>query len=228
MEVTSRSFPPLPIISLENIVRTATMLLLVVSAAAAEDHGWQIGGAGGYGFYHNGSVFSSNGQAETGVRDRFAFGFFLDQDLYQHLGGEIRYTYQDGDFFLSAGGRRADIQSHSHTIHYDLLLEPARRASAIRPYLAVGGGAKQYVTNSAPSGDPTLRNIAVFRQTSEFKPVLSVGGGVKARMGRYVVVRFDFRDYMTAFPDKIVRPAGGGVRGLLHQFTPMVGIGFAF
>ena len=42
-------------------------------------------------------------------------------------------------------------------------------------------------------------------------------------------VRFDFRDYLTPFPNHILVPAGGGTaRGILNQFTPMVGVSYTF
>jgi hypothetical protein len=39
----------------------------------------------------------------------------------------------------------------------------------------------------------------------------------------------DFRDYITALPDRLFSPASGGTRqGMLHQFTPMFSVGYSF
>ena len=55
--------------------------------------------------------------------------------------------------------------------------------------------------------------------------MLSVGGGVKFRIAKHALVRFDFRDYMTPFPTRVILPAGGAsVSGWPHDLTPMVGI----
>jgi hypothetical protein len=55
----------------------------------------------------------------------------------------------------------------------------------------------------------------------------SVGGGVKFALSRKVFLRTEFRDYITAFPTEVITPAPGVKYGsILHDFVPMVGIGF--
>jgi hypothetical protein len=56
-----------------------------------------------------------------------------------------------------------------------------------------------------------------------------MGGGVKIRLQPHLALRLDFRDYVTPFPDTMIRvnPAAGA-RGLLHQFTPLVGLSYVF
>jgi hypothetical protein len=56
-----------------------------------------------------------------------------------------------------------------------------------------------------------------------------VGGGVKIRLNYHVTVSADFRDYITGFPERLFSlPAGAKRSGMLHQFTPMVTVGYNF
>jgi hypothetical protein len=44
-----------------------------------------------------------------------------------------------------------------------------------------------------------------------------------------VLLRADFRDYITPFPKRLfVQAQGGTDRGLFQQLTPSVGIGYVF
>jgi hypothetical protein len=55
----------------------------------------------------------------------------------------------------------------------------------------------------------------------------SVGAGVKIALSHKVYLRTEFRDYITAFPKEIIAPPPGTKYGmLLHDFVPMVGLGF--
>ena len=198
-------------------------------AACAADLDWEAGGAIGYGAYHNGSIFSPDGRAAAGVGNRFAAGAVLCQELYDHLGGEIRYTYQDGDFFVTANGQKALIQGHSHAVHYDFLFHFRAHDERVRPFIAAGGGVKVYSANSLPTGTAGVQSIATLAERHQHMPMLSIGVGVKVKLSPSVLVRADFRAYVTAFPDRVIVPAaGGGARGILHQFTPMVGVSYVF
>ena len=74
-----------------------------------------------------------------------------------------------------------------------------------------------------------LERFAALTRTSEFVPLLSLGGGVRIRIGNNAFLRFDFRDYVTPFPTKVIAPApGAAVSGWLHDLTPMVGISAFF
>jgi len=189
----------------------------------------EIGGAIGYGVYRDGSIYAPGGKAEAGIRNRFAAGAVFGEDLYDHLSGEIRYLYHDGHAFLSAGGVKTDMQGQSHTFTYDLLFHLNDREHRLRPFFAAGGGAKGYVVaGPAPFPQP-LPNIATLRTVDEWKPVISLGGGVKFRLYRNIVLRADFRDYLTTFPRRQIVPAANGTaRGIFQQFTPLFGVGYTF
>jgi hypothetical protein len=203
-------------------------LLLAVFSSLCQAQ-WEIGAGAGYGLYRTGTIFAPEGQATAGIRNRFAVTFFAGEDLYEHLSGEFRYTYQDGDPFLSSGGIKSNIQGQSHAFHYDALFYLRPRRERFRPYLSIGAGAKQYVVSGpAPVLQPLAR-IAVLTTNDQTKVLTVAGGGFKWRAGDRVVLRIDFRDYITTFPRDLIRPAGSATaRGIVHQFTPLVGIGYRF
>jgi len=63
----------------------------------------------------------------------------------------------------------------------------------------------------------------------QLKTLASVGAGVKIRMSRHVLLRLDFRDYITTFPRKQIQPVPfATARGIFHQLTPLVGISYVF
>jgi hypothetical protein len=200
---------------------------LFATASFAQDT--EIGSAIGYGVYRNGSIYAPGGKAEAGIRNRFAAGVVFGEDLYNHLSGEIRYVYHDGHAFLSSGGVKTDMQGQSHTFTYDLLVHLKNREHRIRPFFAVGGGMKGYVVaGPAPSPQP-LPNIASLVTVDEWKLVISLGGGVKFRLYKNIVLRGDFRDYLTTFPRRQIVPgANGTARGIFQQFTPLFGVSYTF
>ena len=203
------------------------LVFLCTIACFAED--WEVGAFGGYGWYRNASVYSPAGKAQAGIRDRFVAGAVLTNDTYEHFSGEVRYVYQDGDPFLSAGGIRENIQGQSHTFVYDFLVQMNNRESRVRPYFAAGIGAKLFRISGPPLAAQPLESIATLATRDDVRPVISVGPGVKVRVSQRLIVRLDFRDYITPFPSTLIKPAPFATgRGLLQQFTPMLGIGYWF
>lgn len=185
----------------------------------------EVGGTIGYGAYRNASVNAPAGTATAGFTNRFAVGALYGEDLYEHVSGEIRYLYQDGDPFVSAGSQRANVQGQSHAIHYDFLFHVRKRGEKIRPYFIAGGGIKVFrITGPAPLTQP-LPQMVTLTTRNEAVGLFTAGVGVKYRLSRYLVLRGDFIDYVTPFPGDIFVPAAGGTgRGIFHQFTPTFGI----
>lgn len=208
-------------------VRLAVIACAACAAGMAQR--WEIGGGAGYGFYRKASVYAPAGKVEAGIRSRFALTFIAGEDRFRYVGGEVRYTYQDGDPFLEAGARRVNVQGQSHAFHYDVLIHGRPRGARIRPYFAGGAGAKLYVVSGpAPLRQP-LSASATLTTTDQTKFLISVGGGVKVRLSTHLLARFDFRDYITTFPRKLIQPAPfGTARGVFQQFTPMVGLSATF
>jgi hypothetical protein len=210
-------------------VRALGILVVGVSATlTCAGQEWEIGAGAGYGLYRNGSVYAGDNKATAGIRNRFALSGVLGQDRFEYFSGEIRYLYQDGDPFLSARGAKTNIQGQSHAIHYDVLAHVRPRHSRIRPYLAAGLGAKWYVVSGPANPSQPLGDIAQLASVTELKPLLTAGGGVKLRFGA-VLIRLEFRDYITPFPKKVIAPVPfATARGLLQQFTPLAGVSYSF
>ena len=190
---------------------------------------YELGGTFGYGVYTDGSVISPGGTATAGIRNRFATGVVFCENLFEHVSGEMRYLYHDGDPFLSTGAVRGNIQGQSHAFHYDVLFQARGREARIRPYVAVGVGAKYYVTTGPAPVPQPMPKIGGLVGTNQFRALFTGGAGVKFRVTDHVLVRADFRDYITAFPTHLIVPAANGTdKGIFHQFTPLVGVSYVF
>jgi len=206
------------------------LCLAALPALAQSEYGrWEVGGDIGYGIYRNGTIFSSAGTATAGIRNRFTAGAVVAEDLYEHFTGEIRYQYQDGHPFLATGSIAKDIQGQSHTLVYDALFQIKRRSSKIRPFIVAGVGGKYYATVGPPPVPQPIPAIAILTNVSQWKAVGSFGGGVKYHIGEHILLRGDFRDYVTGFPKSQLRPAPNATaRGIFQQFTLMFGISAVF
>jgi hypothetical protein len=188
---------------------------------------WEFGAAGGYGLYHNGSVLAPGGAIQAGVKNRFAVSASVTENLYEHISGEARYTYQDGDPFLAGRGFKTLVAGQSHAFHYDVLFHFRRIQEKTRPFLAVGAGAKLYRVSGPPNPDQPLSGIAVLTTRDDFRVLVTAGAGIERKLGRYAALRLDFRDYMTPFPKTLIHAAPLNTpRGIFHQFTPMIGVNF--
>jgi opacity protein-like surface antigen len=213
---------------MNEVMRYAAVLLLVcASVGVAED--FEVGGVFGYGFYRDGTIYAPGGTAQAGIRNRFAAGVVLGQDLYDYVSGEVRYVYHDGHPFIAGGGVKSDIQGQSQAVTYDVLFHLKNREHRLRPFLAAGAGIKGYVI-AGPSPSPqALPGIGTLNTSDEWKFAGSVGGGVKYRLRTHLLLRADFRDYLTTFPKRQIMPAAGGTaRGIFEQFTPMFGVSYTF
>ena len=210
-------------------MRVVFCAALLVFAGAAFGQHYEIGGDIGYGWYHNGTIYAPGGTAAAGIRNRFVAGALVGDDMYEYISGEIRYTYQDGHPFLSSGGKSQDIQGQSHAITYDMLVHLKPREDKWRPYFSAGIGTKGYVIAGPPPVPQPFPGIATMTTTDQWQFVTSVGCGLKYRATRHILLRGDFRDYITTFPKKQLMPAPNGTaRGIFQQFTPMFGVSYLF
>jgi outer membrane protein W len=198
-------------------------------ACLAQEQQYELGGTIGYGVYRHATVYSSDGTATAGVRNRFVAGMVFTENLYEYLSGEVRYLYQDGNPYVKSGGVLAMVQGQSHAINYDLLFHFRPRKQRIRPYMAAGLGVKDYVLTGPEPFPQPFPQVATLTNQDQLRLLYSVGFGVKYEWKRNVVLRFDFRDYLTAFPKQVIVPAPHGTdRGIFEQFTPMFGVGYRF
>ncbi len=207
-------------------LKVLSALLFAVAGSAQQ---YEIGASIGYGVYRDVSVNSAAGTATAGIRNRFTAGAVVCEDLYEHFSGEIRYLYQDGDPFLSMGNNRGNIQGQSHAFSYDVLFQLRDRDQKLRPYVALGVGAKYYRTTGPEPNPQPAPQAAELVEVNQWRLLVDWGIGVKYRVTRHLILRGDFRHGITPFPKRLFAPATGATdRGLFQMFTPMFGVSCAF
>ena len=75
----------------------------------------------------------------------------------------------------------------------------------------------------------TGTSIATLNNTDQWKFAVSVGAGLKYAVQEHVLLRLDFRDYITTFPSSEIKPAPHNTaRGVFEQFTPLFGVSYLF
>jgi opacity protein-like surface antigen len=202
---------------------------VILLAGAAFGQQYEIGANVGYGIYRDGTIHSASGTAEAGIRNRFAAGITLGGEVSKYVSAEFNYLYHDGHPFLQAPGVKTDIQGNSDALTVGLLFHFKPRESRWRPFLAGGVGAKEYViAGPAPFPQP-IPQIASLTTNDVWKTVFSVGGGVKYRLIPHMILRAEFRDYLTTFPRQEIVPAPHNTaRGIFEQFTPLFGVSYIF
>jgi hypothetical protein len=190
---------------------------------------WEFSGGGGYGVYHNVTISGPGGTATAGIRNAYTVTGVVNEDLWEHFSGEVRYVYQAGGSFLQSGSVQGGVQGYSHTFTYDALLHVLRRERRIRPYGAFGVGAKYFGTSGTTPKPQPVPAVAVLTTRSQWEPVFDFGGGVKFRVTDHIVISGLVRDYISPYPKDLLVPVGGArARGVLQQVTPMAGIGYTF
>ncbi len=214
---------------IESMRHWGLTLAVLVFTGAAFGQEYEIGADVGYGFYRDGSVYSPNGSAKAGIRNRFAAGVIIGDEFSDYVSAEIRYLYHDGHPFLQTSTVKTDIQGQSDTLTYELLFHFRKRESRWRPYLAGGAGAKDYIiAGPAPNPQP-IPQIATLATNDVWKVAFGVGGGITFRPMPHMLLRAEFRDYLTTFPKAQIVPAPNNTaRGIFEQFTPLFGISYTF
>ncbi len=79
-----------------------------------------------------------------------------------------------------------------------------------------------------PASQP-LSNLVALTQINQLEPLISLGGGLKFRISQKAQMRFDFRDYATPRPDKLLAAPGTvTINGWMHDFVFLCGISSIF
>jgi hypothetical protein len=203
-------------------------LVLTAAAAACFAQKWEFGGAGGGGFLSNVDVTGGTGSATAGFQTGAAFSGYVGFGQYKHIGGEIRYAYLQSNLSLKSGGTEATFSGVAHVVHYDLIFKTASNSGKVQLFAAAGGGVKVFRGTGKEAPYQPLEQYGLFTKTQTLKPMLSVGGGVKFALSKKVFLRTEFRDYITQFPTQVITPPSSNVKygKILHDFVPMVGLGF--
>jgi hypothetical protein len=200
---------------------------LTVLPAFAQKYEFSVGGGGS--FYQSHNVTNPKGDASAGFNTGWAATVAVGQNMYSHVGGEIRYTYLHNEANLSAGSAKATFGAEAHAIHYDFLIHATPVGSRIRPYVAAGGGIKFFRGTGTEVPFQPLSSVALLTKTTEVIGLLSVGGGGKLALTNRMMFRVDVHDYITPFPKKIITPAlNSTASGWFNNIVATAGVSFAF
>jgi hypothetical protein len=205
-----------------------TCLLLAPAVCMAQR--WEIGGSGGGAFVlRDQKITRGASTAEAGIKNSYLASFYAGHHSTNHLSGEIRYSFRPGDYELKAGSQQATFNGESHLIHYDMLVHMRSIEAPIRPFIAFGGGVRVLRGTGNEGAVQPGSDFALLSKTREVKPMLSVGAGVRASVAPWADVRFEFRDFVTQFPSRVITPnPGARAEGWLHDLTGMVGFSVRF
>jgi len=205
-------------------------LALAALTPAAFAQKWEVGFGAGGSFLTSQTVTNPAGNADATRDPGLALSAWLDNNIGSGLfGGELRFDHEMGDLKLTSGGTTVKFGSQSNAIHYDFIYNFASSESAVRPFVAAGGGVKWFSGTGTEQVYQPLSNIAVFSDVRDLRPMASVGGGVKFNIAKSTLLRLEVHDYLTPFPSKLIAPvAGSSVSGWLQDFVVMAGLSFAF
>ena len=205
--------------------RATLLALLFTTALFAQNY--QVGADIGYGVYRNGTIFSSGETATAGIRNRFAAGIDLGWEFSDYVSAQFSYLYHDGHPFLRAPGVNVDIQGQSQALTVEGLFHFQKRDRRWRTFLAGGAGSKGYIiAGPAPFPQP-IPQVASLTTNDVWKVAFSAGGGVTYTPRKHLLLRFEFRDYLTTFPRQQIVPAPHNTaRGIFQQFTPLFGVSY--
>lgn len=211
------------------ITKRLACVVAALAALPAMAQKWEFGGGGGGSIYRSQAVSGSVADAKAGFDSNYAITGVLAHNNHKYLGGEIRYVYEKNDLMVSAGGAKATFGGSSQAIHYDVVIHATARGSKVRPFIAAGGGVKQYRGTGTEVVSQPLANVALLTKTNDTKALISVGAGVKFFVAKHLNLRIEFRDYITPFPKKVIVPVGNGkIDGWLHNFVPLFGLGIVW
>jgi opacity protein-like surface antigen len=204
-------------------------LAVLLFASAAWGQHYELGATVGYGVYNNGTIFSDTQTVQAGIRNRFAAGINIGEDVSDYMSGEFQYLYHDGHPFLQGAGVKTDIQGQSDALTMNALFYFKKRQYRWRPFVEGGAGGKEYIiAGPAPFPQP-IPQVASLTTNDVWKVVFVAGAGVKLRLLPHMLLRAEFRDYMTTFPRQQIVPAPHNTaRGVFQQFTPLFGVSYTF
>lgn len=202
---------------------------VLACASAVLGQSGEIGIVGGVSFHANPTLQGQSAEVKAGFANGFGGGVVVGHNTSNHLGGEIRYLYQQHDLEASSGSTKVTKSGRSHAVHYDLLIYATGKESRVRPFVAVGGGVKQYSGTGAESASQPLGSVVILTTTNQWKPLITFGGGVKVAVSKHVGVRLEVRDYLTPFPKDVVTPVPPVKHdGWLHNIVTTAGLNFMF
>jgi len=203
------------------------VLLLAAPALCAQK--WHFAALAGYGMAPAATANWGSEKADVGLKSGAVIGVAAGQELYERLGGEFRYLFRFSELKLAGRGTEVHFAGRSHLLHYDLLIFGRGGQAPVRPYLAVGGGARVYQGTGQEAAYQPLSQFAILTRTRQVTGMASLGGGLKVRVGQRSWIRWEFRDYLTPFPKTVIAPGRAAeIRGWVHDLTGLAAVGVSF
>jgi len=200
---------------------------LVAGASYAQT--WYVGAGGGYGYAPKLTVGGLTPEGKAGFDNGGALGAFFGEDSHKYWSGEVHYLHRWDNLSLSAGGTTVHFSGHSDILHADFLRNFTPRGAKVRPFFALGAGARFLDGTGTESASQPLGNYAALTATRETLPVIDAAFGVRAKVGRSAEVRFEVRDYMSPAPSKVIAPApGANFSGWFNDIVATASIGYSF
>jgi len=210
-----------------------TQVLVVAAALAAAPaalaQNWEFGGGVGGSFYPANTVTNGSDTASVKTKTNVAGSLWLDNNIDNHWGGEVRLDYSRGDLQLSSGGTEATFASEAYAMHYDFQWHVTPVGSKVRPFVEAGAGVKYYRGIGTEVELQPLSQFALLTKTTQLKLMLSGGGGVKFQITPKLGFRVEVHDYLTPFPKDVVQPnTGSKIGGWMQDIVAMAGISYLF
>ncbi len=201
--------------------------MFVFMATGAFCQEWYAGAEGGYGFAPSLTVKGPSGSASAGFDAGFAAGAFIGADTYKHWSSEVGYLYQQSNLKLESGGTSVHFAAHTNIIHFDTLWHFRPRESRVRPFVAIGVGARILQGTGVESSNQPLGNLAALTHTTQAMPLGDVAVGVKAKLSSSLQLCIEVHDYASPAPSKVITAApGASISGWLNDIIPTVSIAY--
>jgi hypothetical protein len=208
---------------------TLGLVMAIVSSSACVAQKWEVGGLGGYGWYHDATISSPAGSATIGITPKGAIGAVFGENLYKYVGGELRWMLIFGKPRINTNGIEVSRPGYSNVIHYDLLIHVTKKEARLRPFLAAGGGVRIYTATGRRDFNQVLTPFATLRPHSEAEGLISAGSGLKYIVTKGLQLRLDFRTYFTPAPKDLFRPIGStSIHGWVYNFVSTLGVSYLF
>ena len=207
----------------------ALFVLALASTPALLAQSWEVGVGVGVPFYNSQTITNPIGNASASLSTGWVTSAWLGNNMRGHMGGELRYDYENADLKLSSGSTHATFAANTQAIHYDFLYHFTSQEAAVRPFVSVGGGVKFFHGTGQETITQPLMAIGLLTKTTETKGLISVGGGIKFNLNHRLQLRVEVHDYITPFPTKVIALARGSkTSGWLMDFVPMGALAYTF
>ncbi len=224
------------------------LCILVAVTAPALAQQWEVGFGAGYGVSTSADVTNAAGSVSAKFANGPLFAVYGGQN-WARVSGEMHYSFKMSDLKLEGQGAKAQMSGEVHSAHFDFLFHPRERA--VQPFVALGAGIRYYRGTGTEHASQPLSEFALLTRANEVKPLITPAVGIKAKIGKHALVRLEFRDYITPFPEKVIAPysgdgsswtitdpappqigptgrTGASVKGWLHDFAPTASLAFTF